>query len=103
MCFKSSSLVLETGIPQGRVLSPIIISAYTNSIVCSRDWMSLFKYVDAIAVVAHLTDAEEVHTLVQPFTENSLELNALKTKEDHNNTLYNKSSQQNNRNTSPSI
>ena len=49
--------------------------------------MTLLKYADDMALVAHVVDAEalsqyqqEVNTLVQVFAENSLELNISKTK-----------------------
>ena len=56
--FKSSKLVLNTGLPQGWVISPILFSAYTNNITCSRDGMSLFKYADDMALVAHMDSLE---------------------------------------------
>lgn len=86
--FRSSTLVLKTGLPQGCVLSPILFSIYTNGISCSRSGMTLLKYADDMALVAHVVDVEalsqyqqEVSTLVQGFAECSLELNVTKTKE----------------------
>ena len=86
--FKSSTMVLKTGLPQGCVLSPILFSVYTNNISCSREGMTLLKYADDMALVAHMSDSQalqqyqqEVHALAQSFSERSLELNILKTKE----------------------
>ncbi len=86
--FKSSTMDLKTGLPQGCVLSPILFSVYTNNISCSREGMTLLKYADDMALVAHLTDSQamqhyqqEVHALVQTFDDSSLELNMSKTKE----------------------
>lgn len=39
--FKSSKLVLNTGLPQGCVLYPILFSTYTNNIFCSSEGMTL--------------------------------------------------------------
>lgn len=52
----SSTLTLKTGLPQGCVLSPILFTAYTNAITCNSKAMTLFKYADDMALVAHLTD-----------------------------------------------
>lgn len=56
--FLNGKLVLNTGLPQGCVLSPILFSAYTNNITCSREGMSLFKYADDMALVAHMDSME---------------------------------------------
>ena len=85
---KSTKLILNSGLPQGCVLSPILFSVYTNSIQCNSEGMALFKYADDIALVAHMshTDAlaryqQAVDNLSETFVELSLELNIAKTKE----------------------
>lgn len=86
--FNSSKLFLNTGLSQGCILSPILYSFYTKHISCSRDGMTLFKYADDMALVAHLSDTralsdyyKPVNNLVTTFQETSLELNIDKTKE----------------------
>lgn len=51
----ASKGILNTGFPQGCVLSPIFLTVYSNSISCSSEGMTLLKYVDDVALVAHLT------------------------------------------------
>ncbi|KAK7909723.1 hypothetical protein WMY93_014407 [Mugilogobius chulae] len=86
--FKSSQMILKTGLPQGCVLSPILFSVYTNYITCNREGMLLLKYADDMALVAHVPDSraltqyhEQVNSLVHTFAQCSLELNITKTKE----------------------
>lgn len=86
--FNSRKQLLNTGLPQGCVLSPVLFYVYTNNISCNRDGMFLFKYADDMALVAHLSDTkalsvyhQTVNNLVTTFQEISLELNIDKTKE----------------------
>ena len=86
--FKSKKLILNTGVPQGCVLSPVLFSVYTNNITCNSEGISLFKYADDMALVAHLTDTtaldryqQAVENLAQTFNQLCLELNVQKTKE----------------------
>lgn len=90
---KSSKLILNTELPQGCVLSPILFSVYSNNISCSSERMRLLKYGDDMAPAAHLTGTN----LVLTFRESSLELNIANTKElrcgnrekpTHNNHLF---------------
>lgn len=53
--FKSSNIVLNTGVPPGAVLLPILFSIYTNKTTCDTR-LSLFKYADDMALVACLTE-----------------------------------------------
>ena len=78
---KSTKLILNTGLPQGCVLSPILFSVYTNNILCHSEGMALLKYADDIALVAHMANTdtptrylEVVNNLAQTFVELSLEL-----------------------------
>ena len=86
--FTSSRIILNIGLPQGCVSSPLLFAAYTNHITCNRKGMALLKYADDMALVAHLTGADalaEYHqaadNLALVFQESSLELNTNKTKE----------------------
>ena len=58
--FKSTNTILNTGLPQGCVLSPVLFSIYTNEITCSSNGLKLFKYADDMALVANLTDLQAV-------------------------------------------
>lgn len=86
--FKSSSIIVNTGVPQGCVLSPILFSIYTNEIKCDINGMPLLKYADDTALVASMTDEQSlvtyrqyIDTRVLWFQESSLKLNISKTKE----------------------
>ncbi len=86
--FNSNSITVNTGVPQGFVLSPILFSIYTNEIKCDISGMSLLKYADDMALVAYMRDEQSLVThrqfvdyMVLWFQESSLELNISKTKE----------------------
>lgn len=84
----SHHIVLNTGVPPGCVLSPILFSIYTKNITCSTDNMTLLKYADDMALVAHLTDStnlaachQQEDSLITLIEESSLKPNSSKTKE----------------------
>lgn len=83
ICTTSPALTINTGAPQGCVLSPFLFTLYNND--CSSP--SLLKYSDDTAILALLTDshsATEFHSTVH-FSlwceTNHLHLNINKTKE----------------------
>ena len=47
----SDALTLNTGVPQGCVLSPLLFSIYTNEMKIQGNNVSLFKYTDDMALV----------------------------------------------------
>ncbi len=65
----SSSLTLNTGAPQGCVLSPLLYSLYTHDCVATHSSNVIIKFADDTMVIGLITDddesayREEVHTL----------------------------------------
>ena len=85
---KSNELILNTGAPQGCVLSPILFSIYTNEIMSNTTTLTLIKFADDMALVARLKDEQSLSSyfnfighLISWFDESHLKLNVKKTKE----------------------
>ena len=83
----SSQLELSTGSPQGCVLSPFLYSLYTHDCAPSSPSNTIIKFADDTTLVGLIKDGdessyrEEVRRLEVWCKENSLHLNASKTKE----------------------
>ncbi len=83
----SSPLTLNTGAPQGCVLSPLLYSLYTHDCVAANSSNIIIKFADDTTVVGLIIDdaesayREEVHTLTNWCHNNNLSLNISKTKE----------------------
>lgn len=83
----SSTLILNTGAPQGCVLSPLLYSLYTHDCTAKHSSNTIVKFADDTTVVSLITNndetayREEVHTLMQWCVENHLSLNISKTKD----------------------
>ena len=83
----SDPLTLNTGAPQGCVLSPLLYSLYTYDCTATLSSNVIIKYADDTTVLGRIENDDEtayraeVETLTQWCQDNSLELNVGKTKE----------------------
>uniref|UniRef100_A0A8K9XYQ4 Reverse transcriptase domain-containing protein n=1 Tax=Oncorhynchus mykiss TaxID=8022 RepID=A0A8K9XYQ4_ONCMY len=83
----STPLILNTGAPQGCVLSPLLYSLFTHDCVATHASNSIIKFADDTTVVGLITKndetayREEVRALGVWCQENNLTLNINKTKE----------------------
>ncbi len=83
----SSPLTLNTGAPQGCVLSPLLYSLYTHDCTATHSSNVIVKFADDTTVIGLITDNDEtayraeVSTLTKWCQENHLSLNIDKTKE----------------------
>ena len=83
----STSLILNTGAPQGCVLSPFLYSLFTHDCVATHASNSIIKFAEDTTVVGQITNndetayREEVRILAEWCQENNLSLNVNKTKE----------------------
>uniref|UniRef100_A0A8C7MZF5 Reverse transcriptase domain-containing protein n=1 Tax=Oncorhynchus kisutch TaxID=8019 RepID=A0A8C7MZF5_ONCKI len=83
----STPLILNTGAPQGCVLSPLLYSLFTHDCVATHASNSIIKFADDTTVVGLITNndetayREEVRALGVWCKENNLTLNVNKTKE----------------------
>ncbi len=53
----SKTIIVNTGVPQGTILSPLLFSLYTNEFKIHDSYFNLFKYADDVAVVGWLSKA----------------------------------------------
>lgn len=83
----SSTLILNTGEPQGCVLGTLLYSLYAHYCVATSDSSTIIKFSDDAAVLGLITDnnekayLKEVEDLTQWCQDSNLLLNVSKTKE----------------------
>lgn len=76
----SSTIVLNTGVPQGCVLSPVLCTLYTHGCVASHRSNSLIKFDPSISNNNETFYGEEIQMLVGSCSNNHLNLNTKKPK-----------------------
>ena len=83
----SSTLTLNTGAPQGCMLSPLLYSLFTYDCVATHSSHTIVKFPDDTTVIGLITNGdetafrEEVRALTSWCQDNNLQLNLSKTKE----------------------
>jgi hypothetical protein len=83
----SATLILNTGAPQGCVLSPLLYSLFTHDCTARHNSNTIIEFADDTTVVGLNTDnndtvyMEEVRDLTMWCQDNNLSLNGIKTKE----------------------
>ncbi|KAI3367377.1 hypothetical protein L3Q82_026182 [Scortum barcoo] len=83
----SSTLTLNTGAPQGCVLSPLLYSLFTHDCVATHSSNTIVKFADDTTIIGLITGndettyREEVRALTSWCQDNNLHLNVSKTKE----------------------
>ncbi|KAI3368159.1 hypothetical protein L3Q82_007893 [Scortum barcoo] len=85
----SSTLTLNTGAPQGCVLSPLLYSLFTHDCVATHSSNTIIKFADDTTVIGLITsddarrptERSEVRALTSWCQDNNLHLNVSKTKE----------------------
>eukprot|EP00061_Rhincodon_typus_P008074 g30355.t1 len=81
----SSTITLNTGIPQGCILSPLLYSLYTHDCVAKFRTYTIYKFADDATVVGRISDnkseyIKEIEGLVTWCSERNLSLNIGRTK-----------------------
>ena len=85
--FRSESVTLSTGTPQGCVLSPMLYSLFTHDCLSCHVGTKILKFADDTTVIGLITNSDEseyrdqVNKLISWCSDNNLELNVNKTKE----------------------
>ncbi len=57
--FSSNTRTISTGAPQGCVLSPLLLSLYTNDCACKDPSVKLLKFADDTTLIGLIQDGDE--------------------------------------------
>jgi hypothetical protein len=83
----SEVLVLNTGAPQGCVMSPVLFTIYTNDLTWPSDGVHIIKYADDTAIIGLVEEDNDIEYMEcikfvgKWCKDNFLDLNVQKTKE----------------------
>ncbi|KAK6297541.1 hypothetical protein J4Q44_G00321240, partial [Coregonus suidteri] len=76
----SATLILNTGAPQGCMLSPLLYCLFTHDCMARHDSNTIIKFSDDTTVVGLITDNDET-AYREEVRDNNLSLDVIKTKE----------------------
>ena len=77
----SATLTLNTGAPQGCVLSPLLFFLFTHDCMAAHDYNTIIKFANDTMLVGLITDNDETAHREETCQDNNLSLNVSKIKE----------------------
>ena len=87
-CYKYNTQMIQTGVPQGSILGPLLFLLYTNDLPTSSNTFKMIMYADDTTLYCNIEKCEhcedtinkELSNIHQWLTSNKLSLNIKKTK-----------------------